>query len=105
MKVKIPKEIRLLTHTYKIRSSSKETRANGAMALSRHFHQDIIIDKATMPRSEYEQAFFHEVLHVIERHFSMNFTDEDIDRLAEGLVAILFDNLGIELDWSAIKEE
>ena len=105
MKVKIPKEIRLLTHTYKIRTSAKETRALGTVGLSRHYHQDIIIDRASLPRSEYEQVFFHEVLHVIERHFSMTFEDNDIDRLAEGLVAILFDGLGIELDWSGIKEE
>ena len=105
MKVKIPKEIRLLTHTYKIRSNTMETRSMGAMAISHHYHQEIIIDKKGMPRSEYEQSFFHEVFHVIERHFSMTFDDSDIDRLAEGLVAILFDGLGIELDWSAIKEE
>ena len=105
MKIKIPKEIRLLTHTYKVRSNTLETRANSAIAVSRHYHQDIIIDKKGMPRSEYEQAFFHEVLHVIERHFSMDFADNDIDRLAEGLVAILADDFGIEWDWSEIKVE
>ena len=105
MKVKIPKEIRLLTHTYKIRSNTMETREHGALAMSRHYHQDIIIDKRSFPPSEYEQSFLHELLHVVERHFSMSFDDNDIDRLAEGIAAILFDGLGIELDWSEIKEE
>ena len=105
MKIKVPREIKLLTHKYKVRSNSKELLGLVAMAVSRHFLQDIILDTRNIPPSELNQTFLHEIVHIIERHFSMRFDDGDTDRLAEGFAAILFDNFGIELDWSDIQEE
>ena len=105
MKIKIPKHIKLLTHSYKIRFDTKALTSAGTCGLTRHLYQDIIIDKASLPPSEVDQVFLHELLHVIERHFIVKLDDADIDRIAEGLAVILFDNLGIEFDWSEIESE
>ncbi len=105
MKVKVPPEIKILTHKYKVRSNSKELVAVGAMGLTRHLHQEIILDTHNIPLSELNQTFLHELLHIVERHLGAKIDDSDIDRLSEGLAEILFDNFGIELDWSGIKEE
>ena len=72
--------------------------------MTRHLYQKIYLDKDATPRSEVDEIFLHELIHIIERHMGMKFDDMDIERLAEGLCIILFDNLGIEFDWSNIKE-
>lgn len=105
MKVKVPKTIKLLSHTYSVRSDSKELVTVGALGLTRHLHQEIILDTHNIPPTELDQTFLHELLHVVERHFNMKIDDADIDRLSEGLAVILFDNFGIKLDWSDIQEE
>ncbi len=104
MKVKVPKTIKVLSHTYKVRFDTKDLVANGAMGLTRHLHQEVILDGVNIPPSELNQTFLHELLHIVERHFCLKLGDDDIDRISEGMAVILFDNFGIELDWSAIKE-
>ena len=105
MKIKVPSKIKILSHTYKVRFGMKDLVAAGAMGLTRHLHQEIILDGVNIPPSELNQTFLHELMHVVERHFCLKLGDDDIDRISEGLATVLFDNFGIELDWSLIKEE
>ena len=101
MKVRIPKTIKLLTHTSSIKFDNKFVQAQGTCGITRHWYQDIILDPC-LPESEIAQVFFHEVFHVIERHFCVKLDDADIERLSEGLMEILVNNLGIEFDFSDI---
>lgn len=105
MKIKVPKEIKLLSHTYQVRSNTKELISAGAMGLTRHLFQWINVDTRNVPPTERDQTLLHELFHVIERHFNLKIEDEDIDRFSEGFASILFDSFGIKLDWSDIKEE
>jgi len=105
MKVKIPKKIKTLTHTYKIRFDAKQLLSSGTMGLTRHLYQEIILDNKSTPKSELDQIFLHEYIHVIERHFCVKLDDADVERLSEGLAELLFNNLNLEFDWSLIKEE
>lgn len=105
MKVKIPREIELLTHKYQISFNPKEMASTGCAGLTRHLYQKIYLDKTVTPPSELNQILFHEILHVIERQFSIKIDDADIDRLSQGLIAILTDCFGIELSWEDIEEE
>ena len=57
-----------------------------------------------MPPSELNQTFLHEILHLVERFLVVKIDDVDVDRIAEGLAVILFDNLGIEFDWSEVDK-
>ncbi len=104
MKVKVPKTIKILSHTYKIRFGVKDLIAAGAMGLTRHLHQEIILDGTNIPPSELNQTLLHELMHIVERHFCLKMGDDDIDRISEGMAVVLFDAFGIELDWSGIKE-
>jgi len=101
MKVKVPKQIKLLTHTYDVKFDSKFVEAAGTCGLTRHWYQEILLDN-NQPKSEIDQIFFHEVFHIIERRFCIKIDDADIERFTEGLMEILVNNLGIELDWSEI---
>lgn len=103
MIIKIPKKIRILTHTYTIRFASKDLISYGSSGLTKHLHQEILLEPHHA-KSEIDQTFLHELIHVIERHLTIKIDDPDVDRLAEGLALFLFDSLGIELDWSNIGE-
>jgi len=104
VKIKVPQEIKLLTHTIKIRFDVKQVISQGTCGITRHLFQDIMLDNLTLPTSELNQVFLHEYIHVIERHFALKLDDNDVERLAEGLSVLLFDSLNIELDWVDIKE-
>lgn len=104
MKVKVPNTIKLLTHEYEVKFGTKRVVSAGTCGLTRHLYQDITIDNVTLPPSEIDQVFLHELIHAIERHFCITIEEADVERLAEGLAVILFDNLGIEFDWSEIND-
>ena len=103
IKVKIPREIKILTHTYKIRFDTKELASVGAGGLTKHLYQEIVLDNKISPKSELDQIFLHEYIHTIERHFCVKINDDDVERISEGLAELLFTNLGIEFDWGLIE--
>ena len=102
MKVKVPQKIKILTHTYDVGFDRKELAAAGTIGLCQHIYSKIIVTD-NMPPSQRNEAFLHEYLHLVERYLIVKLDDSDIDRLAEG-IAVLLENLGVELDWSLIKE-
>ena len=104
MKVKVPSKINFLTHEYTVMFGAKELASQGCVGLTRHLYQEIILDNTTTPKSEVDQTFLHEFVHVIERHTGMKFDDADIERLSEGIADLFFRTLGIELDWSEVEE-
>ena len=104
VKIKIPREIKIASHTYTIKFDSKALiSAGGSAALVRHLYKEILLEKS-LPPSELSQSFLHEFIHCIERIWVVKIDDVDVDRLAEGLAVFLFDILGIEFDWSLIEE-
>jgi len=102
MEVKIPKQIKILTHTYTVKFDSKELLSSGTCGLCKHLQQEIILEP-NHPKSEVNQIFLHEFIHTIERHLCVKLDDADVERLSEGWATLLFDNLGIEFDWSLIE--
>ncbi len=104
MRIKIPKQIKICSRTYTIKIDSKTCMGAGSTGLTRHQFDDILLDDI-VPVGQMNQILLHEILHVIETVFTIKIDDADTDRLAEGFLIFLQDNLGIEFDWSAIKEE
>lgn len=102
MKVKIPKQIKLGVHSYGIRYNSHLRCDEGSVGCSRHRSQVIEIEPDQADSQKYE-TFIHEVLHIIDRQYSCRLDEDDVDRIAEGFADFLFNNLGIELDWSEIE--
>ena len=103
MKVQIPKHFKFLTHPVEIKFDPKVALSLGACGVVRHTFQDMCLDPL-MPSSELMQIFCHEYNHVVERHLGIKADDQDTDRYAEGM-AMLFEILDIEFDWSLIEEE
>ncbi len=102
MKVKVPQKIKLLTHTYDVEFNKQELSSAGTIGLCQHIYGKIIVGN-NFPLSQMNQSFLHEYMHLVERFLVVKLDDTDIDRIAEG-IAVLLENLGIELDWSDIKE-
>ena len=94
----------MLTHTYDIEFNDKELASMGMCGITRHLYQKILLDTVS-PLTERNVIFLHELIHTIERHTGMKLDDMDIDRLAEGLGVFLFDNLGLEFDWSDFNKK
>ena len=104
MKVKVPRILRLLTHTCEVKFDTKRVVSAGTCGLTRHLYQDITLDNTTLPQSEVDQVFLHEYIHFLERHFCMSLKEDEVERLAEGLAVLLFNDLGLEFDWSEIEQ-
>jgi len=101
MIIKVPRKVKMASHTYGIKCDSRQSLSAGTCGLTRHIYQEIIMDPS-WPLSQKNQTLLHEVMHLIERFWVVKLDDNDIDRIAEGLAVFLFDNLGIELDWSDV---
>ncbi len=50
-------------------------------------------------------SLLHELIHAISDCYSLRLSDDDTDRLAQGLAQVFFNNWGIEFDWSDIKDK
>jgi len=103
MKVVIPRQIKMASHTYGIELNRVKCSGAGTIGLCNHLEQKIYIDDISA-KSQLDQALLHEIMHMIERFFVVRIDDNDIDRIAEGLAILLFDNFGIEFDWGLVKD-
>ena len=102
MKVKIPKEIKIGSHNYRVKYKPFLSKDSGFRGTIEHRLQEIWIDPENPP-SQRDATLLHEGLHLISTVFSCSLDDDAIDRVAEGLAEFLFNNLGIEFDWSEIE--
>lgn len=101
MKVKVPPILKFGSHTYKV-CVSKETWHNGNDGTVEHVSGVISISPQSGP-ARMRRALIHEALHIIHHVWwtEADLDEGDINRLAEG-IAVLFDNLGIELNWKDV---
>ena len=101
--IKIPREIKVCSHTYKVELSSDVSFKHNSIGIVKHDEQKIIID-SNNAKSQIDQTFLHEYMHLVERFLVVKLDDADVDRIAEGIAILLKNNLNITLDWSDIKE-
>jgi hypothetical protein len=98
-KIKVPRKIRLLTHTYSVEVNDAECAGENSLGICKHVSEKIMISSHLTP-SVRGEVFIHEFLHMVERFMGVKIDDAELDRIAEGMAALLFDNMGIEFDWS-----
>ena len=82
MKVKVPKKIKIASHTYTIRQNSFKTAEHGTVGTATHMRQKIYIDE-NLPLSAKNQTLLHEVMHLVDRFWVVKLEESDIDRIAE----------------------
>lgn len=104
MKVKIPRDYECIVHRYKIGFKSNVLTDEQMQGYAHHRLQQIMIDSSLAP-SIRDVCFNHEVLEVIKRHYGIDISHDDLDRIAQGFSEFLFRTLGIEYVWDDIKGE
>lgn len=103
MKVKVPKQIKIGSHTYAVMYRYHLGKDEGFRGTIEHRPQEIHIDPIN-PLSQRNVTLLHECIHLITTVWSVGLDDDAIDRIAEGLGELLYNNFGIELDWSDIGD-
>jgi len=103
IKIKVPGEIKIGTHTYKIMFDRAIRTDDDRIGEANHRTQIIKI-WTEAPLSMKNEALLHELIHIAEYYFRVRIDDADIDRIAQCMCDFLFNNLGIEFDWSLIGE-
>ncbi len=101
MKIKIPREIKIGLYPYSVEAISQLKLNEGCWGVSNHVRRKIKIDSG-LPLLERNQTLIHELIHVISESFRCSLDEDNAERLANGMGEFLFDNLGIEFDWSDI---
>jgi len=101
--VKVPKQVQLGGHTYKIFYKPYLSKDNGIRGRINHRRQEIHIEPEN-PVSQQNATILHEIIHFIETIYALDLTEEDADRISEGLLQVFSDGFGIEFDWSDIVE-
>ncbi len=103
MIVKIPKDIRVGAHRYRVEYNSLLWHEEGLKGCANHLKQFIQIDPVLAP-SQKLVTLFHEINHIINNVYSCKLDEDEINKMAEGWADLLM-YLGIEFDWSLIKEK
>ena len=103
MLVKVPKEIQVGCHKYKI-CFSEAQEEDGHNATTNNYSRTIRINPHLKGRGSYlDVVFLHELVHAIGRIYpDVDIPEDDVEGLSQGLGQVFFSGLGIELDWSGI---
>lgn len=101
MKVKIPKTIKIGTLLYGVVFTPHLVADDKLFGRTDTRRQEIQIDN-DIPFSCMNITLLHEILHIIQDVYRVDMTDENTDRVASGIAELLFNNLGIEFDWSDV---
>jgi len=104
MKIKVPKEITVGSHTYQILLNATDLMDDGLHACANHRRQHIRVHP-NRPPSQKASCFLHECLHIINIiYLNDSLSESQVDPLAEGFAQV-FKGLDIDFDWSDIPIE
>jgi len=105
MKLIIPSKCQIGAHTFKIRSSPRIMDIQDAKGGSEYRQEHIIRLMPNRPASSTFQTLIHEAIHLGDGVFGTNSIPEEVVRLLGGTLAQFLLSLGVEPDFSQIKEE
>lgn len=104
MKVKVPSVWKFLAHPYTIKISEHLWHNEQLAGSVNHRTNEITLD-ASLSKGELASTLNHEVLEAIAHKMRLDISHDDLERIAQGFTDFQVNGLGIELDWSNIKEE
>ena len=102
MRVRVPREIEVIIHPYEIVFCPDLNADEGFRGLCNVRTLQIKIDPK-LPPSQRTYILFHEVGEAIKDAYNCGVTHEDLCLMTMGF-AEFFTKLGLELDWTDIKE-
>ena len=103
MKVKIPQKIKIGLCELVVKYNRHLRDDDGCAGIANFRTGEIQIMPQLAPRRK-DVTLMHEVVHIFEDVYHFRLSEDDNWRIAEGIVELLVNNLGIEFDWSSIKE-
>ena len=103
MKVRIPKIIKIGLYPYSVELVPHLKLEEGSWGTTNFVKRTMRLDSG-LSSLERNQTLLHEVFHVISLSFQCGLDEDNVERLANGIGELLFDNLGIEFVWDDIKE-
>jgi len=101
--MKFLKKIKIAGHEYKIIYPCNSITKDGAVGTASHDFDEIKIcekykNKRARVNSEIEETLLHEILHCVDRTYNNAMLSENqINRLSQGLYQVLKDNFGLKL--------
>lgn len=101
IKIRIPEKIKIGSLEYKIKFSP-DIFTDDKFWGDTHRRLSQISIATQISSQERDVTLLHELMELIKINYSITIEHTDIDRVASGLAEFLFDNLGIEFDWSSI---
>jgi len=101
MIIKVPREIKIGTHTFKVKLDPHLHADEEKYGQINYRTQEIRI-WSDAPASTKNEALLHEIIHLAQHVYRVEITDQDIDRIAETIAQFLSDNLHIEFVWDDI---
>ena len=103
MIIKLKNGVKIGTHTFKIKLDPHIHGDDKDYGQINYRTETIKIWKDA-PLSIKNEALHHEIIHLSQHIYRVDISDQDIDRVAETFSEFLFNNLGIEYDWSDIPD-
>ena len=100
MVTKIPYNIQIASHTYKVWFDEREKDGDFRGSALHRYHE--ILLNPDLHKQQIRVTFLHEVIHVICQTFDLSPSESETHRLAEGIADFLFSNLNINFDFSDI---
>ena len=104
MRVKVPKEIKIGALRADVGISDYIRVDDGYKGFFNQRTEELRLD-INLTGGSRDTVFLHEIVHMISINSESGLSEEDTSRVANGFFEFLYYNLGIELDWSGIKEE
>ena len=98
--VKVPKEIKIGAHTYKVWFDEREDDGN-FKGSTLYRKREIILSTELHPQ-DLRVTFLHEAIHMLTKAYSQVLSEDDVSVLGEALGAFLFGVLDLDFDFSDI---
>ena len=100
MDIKVPQSIKIGNFNYNVKFTEHmkvDENWRGSCSQRRGLIEIDPIGGDSMNRT-----LIHEVIHMIGFNYECGFDEDTVTRIAHGVAELIFDNLGIGLDWSDI---
>ena len=101
MKIKIPKKLKIGAIEYEVNMVAGLKLYRGNWGEAGYISHTIDIDNL-LPDIDRMATYIHEALHVIDSEYVCGIDEDNIERLGNGVLKI-FQQLGIEFDWSEVE--
>jgi len=103
MKIKVKKLYTIGAFIYKLIYMPNLTSHHNLLGQTLSDSQLLKVDPSSTPQTKLV-TLWHEKIHGINDVYNCELSEQNIDRLAHGVVSILVNDYGLEFDWSEISE-